>query len=158
MLPWMHFSLSPSPLCNYNVRCHSAEGRRSRKRKERVVSWCSYASLPLALSPWFWAPLLVNKQCLPLASITSLPNSSTSSSLVSLLFHFHLSHHEQHPWSWHLGYILPQSAKVRSVLDSSAAGRPKKTPQSKHSPQGSSHEIPLPCTDHWELFPPPPFG
>ena len=63
----MHFSLSPSPSCNYN-RCHSAGGGRGRKRKERVVIWCSYATLPLALSPLFWTPLLVNKQCLPLVS------------------------------------------------------------------------------------------
>lgn len=47
LIPWrvyvpgfsyMHFSLSPSPLCNYNVRCHSAGGGRRRKRKERVVN------------------------------------------------------------------------------------------------------------------------
>lgn len=46
---------------------HLGEGG-GEKRKERVVIWCAYASLPLALSPLFWAPLLVNKQCLPLVS------------------------------------------------------------------------------------------
>lgn len=65
--PRFTFPFFPSPLCNYDRRCHSAEGGR-RKRKERVVIWCSYASLPLALSPLFWAPFLVNKQCLPLVS------------------------------------------------------------------------------------------
>lgn len=56
------FSLSPVQL-----KWEMGGGRR-RKRKERVVSWCSYASLPLALSPRFSAALPINKQCLPLVS------------------------------------------------------------------------------------------
>lgn len=36
---WVNFSLSPSPLCNYNVRWHSAGGGREEEKKEGKGWW-----------------------------------------------------------------------------------------------------------------------
>lgn len=137
----MYFSLSPSPLCNYNRRCHSAGGGRGRKRKERAVIWCSYASLPLALSPLFSAPLLVNKQSLTLVSYHMFPNSSMNTGSVSLLLYFYLSNYEQHLCSWHVSYILLVcKAKVSSRLQ--CCWRPMK--MQVRLPWWSSGKKPLP--------------
>lgn len=84
----------------------------------------------------FWAPLLVNKQCLPLVS-------------------YHIISTQQHEPQLGIAAILfPPLYAQHPVL----LGDLRKHPRANTGPQGNSHGIPFPSTEQWELFPPPLFG
>lgn len=127
------FSLSPVQL-QREVTFSWGRERGGEKGRKRVVSRCSYTSLPLALSPRFWAPLLVHKQCI-------------------------LSHHSQTAAgipAWYCCCFISTSlitSSIQCCWESSG-----NTPEQTQVPRGTPVESPFPYTDQRELLPPPLFG